>query len=225
MIVIAETELCVINDPDGFVNVRSGAGAGFTVVGKLEEADFFYADLEESQGWIKVTAMKWADGAEVVGYVDKSRVQSVRTLDMKQQGTLLKDVLSGQLRRSKAFNEGKLSRQESERYGEYRYSPALEILPLYFCRTKDVSVLQLFYSVLWADEGSADERPTFVIGECYICDSIFVIQQLELLSNIEQQNTIFTHIEWGLLNSENKDIDIFKIRLNKDKDRVLKLTP
>lgn len=223
--IMAEKELCVINDLDGFTNVRSGKGVGFAVVDKLTQEDFFYADLGESQEWIKVIAVKWSDGSEIEGYVHRSRIQPVRTLSAEQQGKLLKDILTEQLILTQAFIKDDSYRSELERYDDYRYSPVLEILPQYICKTKDAAILQLFYSVLWADSGSANEVPSYIIGECFICNSEFVIKQLELLSNIERQNLVFEHIEWGLLNSENKDVEIFKVLLNKEKNRVLKLTP
>jgi len=221
LIATAENELCIINDPDGFTNVRSGKGTNFSVVAILEKDDFFYADIKDGQDWIKIVALKWIDGIQVEGYIHKSRIQPVKTLNLKRQEKIIKDILAEQQRCAEAFtNEGQ-SVWVLSNHSEIKYSPVLEIFPQYFCKTKDTTLLQLFYSVMWADSGSANEVPSFTIGECFICDPQSVIYQIELLSNKEQQEFILDKIEWGLYNSDNRDKETFEKQLHNERERIM----
>ena len=63
--------LGVINDPDGYTNLRSGAGTGFEVVERILETDIFdYYPTSESNWW-SVTNIRTCSS----GYVHKSRIQ------------------------------------------------------------------------------------------------------------------------------------------------------
>lgn len=66
----------IINDSDGFTNVRLGSGTEFEVIDTLFNEDFFYFKLEENSDWAKVTVWK---GRQIEGFIHKSRIQEVKT--------------------------------------------------------------------------------------------------------------------------------------------------
>lgn len=229
---IAENRLAIINDPDGFTLVRIGQGKEFKVVDTLFKEDFFYFQLIDNSEWVKVTAWK---GRQIEGFLHKSRVQEVEKLDYKKQKELITKTLNIQriladnfqkAWKSKDTIEYRTSVRQLEFYSDTKYDPVLTILPNYFCSTSDVDVLQLFFSTMWADKGSANEIPSFSIGKCFICKPDLVIEQLTKINNIEQKKNIFDQIEWGLLNnfdldengkSENKIFTKLKIRLDNER--------
>ncbi|MEQ8241154.1 MAG: SH3 domain-containing protein [Cyclobacteriaceae bacterium] len=64
----------IINDPDGYTNVRKGEGTNFEVVGKIEESDQFLYYPNENSSWWKVKTTP-AYGRSIEGFVHKSRIQ------------------------------------------------------------------------------------------------------------------------------------------------------
>jgi len=229
--IFAENKLAIINDPDGFTNVRSGKGREFPIIDTIKKDEFFYCDLKTEDEWIKIIAMKWKNSKQVEGYIHRSRIQLVENLDNKKQKELIVQILNRKKVLADNFQADRDSityriREELELYSEIKYSPILEILPKYFCSTNDIEVLQLFFSTMWADRGSANEIPSFSIGECFVCKTDIIIEQLKKIKNAEQKELIFNNIEWGLLNyfkvdegekSDNKEFNRLKIRLENER--------
>lgn len=56
MALIAQNKLAVINDLNGFTNVRSGPNKDFSIVDTLHKDDFFYFNFEDNSEWAEVTA-------------------------------------------------------------------------------------------------------------------------------------------------------------------------
>jgi len=232
---LAENKLGIINDPDGFVNVRSGPGKDFKVVDTLFTDDFFYFNFPDNSDWAKVTAWK---GRQVEGFIHKSRIQTVLNLDLQKQKTLISKVLDRHRILADNFQNAwkakdslayRTTVRESEFYSDTKYDPILDILPNYFCSTNDIEVLQLFFATMWADKGSANEMPSFSIGDCFICNPDLVIEQLAKIKNSEQKKSIFDHIEWGLINhfgvaedtkSDNKEFNKLKALLDNERKKA-----
>ena len=233
--IFAENKLAIINDPDGFTNVRSGQGKEFSVIDTINKDDFFYCDPKIQDEWIKIIAMKWKGSKQVEGYIHRSRIQFIENLDYKKQKELFFQILNKQRILADSFRNAwknkdsiayKTTREEVELYSEVKYSPILDVLPKYFCSTNDTDILQLFLSTMWADQGSANEMPSFAIGKCFVCKTDIIIAQLKKIRNVEQKELIFDSIEWGFLNyfsvdgnekSNNKEFNKLKNRLETER--------
>ncbi|NLJ20831.1 MAG: hypothetical protein GX429_06910 [Bacteroidales bacterium] len=231
----AENKLAIINDPDGFTFVRSGQGKEFKVADTLFTEDFFYFQFIDNSDWAKVKAWK---GRQIEGFIHKSRIQEVEKLDYKKQKELITKTLDRHRVLAENFQSAWKSKdsiayrktvRELEFHSDTKYDPILTIIPKYFCSTNDIEILQLFFATMWADKGSANEMPSFSIGDCFICNPNLVIEQLTKIKNIEQKKNIFDHIEWGLLNhfdvdengkSENKEYDKLKAQLDKERKKA-----
>lgn len=231
----AENKLAIINDQDGFTFVRSGQGKDFNVVDTLFTDDFFYFQFVDNSEWAKVTAWK---GRQVEGFVHKSRIQEVEKLVSKKQKELITKTLDRHRILADNFQSAWKAKdslayrktvRELEFHSDTKYDPILTILPKYFCLTSDTKVLRLFFATMWADKGSANEMPSFSIGDCFICNPDLVIEQLTKIRNVEQKKSIFDHIEWGLLNhfyvdengkSDNKEFNKLKTRLDNERKKT-----
>ncbi|MDP9047487.1 MAG: hypothetical protein M3N14_05070 [Bacteroidota bacterium] len=89
---VAKAQLAVINDPDGFVNVRDGKSSNSKIVGKLYNNEAFLFDGEsENDQWINVffegknllnynSSANNAERVYVTGYIHKSRLISIESL-------------------------------------------------------------------------------------------------------------------------------------------------
>lgn len=221
--------LARIIDKDGYTNVRAGQGLSFDIVAKVTTDDFFYCETENENEWIKVKLLKWNSGDQVTGYIHKSRIQIIEELSNDKQKQIILTVLNRQKLLADKFVEShkKYNREfqkwnnktdsisyrkavsELEHYSESSYTPVLNLIPNVFCKTKDKGLIQTFMATIWSDKGSANESPSFAIGECFACDTNILTDQIRLLKNKEQRDLIINDIEWGLLNKfsvdENKD--------------------
>lgn len=233
----AENKLARIKDSDGYTNIRNGKGNEFPVIATLARDELFYCDQTNSD-WLKIIALKWQNGKQIEGYIHKSRVQLIETLDLKSKQELLKQILLKQKSLADSFQRAFKSKdslgynstlKELETHAENRYSPVLAILPKYFCETKDTALLQLFFATMWADNGSADEMPSMAIGDCFICQTDIVARQAGMIKNKEQRQSIYSDIEWGLVNhydvdesgkSKDKDFNRLKKRLDNERKRA-----
>jgi len=71
---LSAQKIGIINDPDGYTNIRSGQGMNYDIVGKINEADEFnYFPDSESNWWAVETIPRI--GTPLKGYVHKSRIQ------------------------------------------------------------------------------------------------------------------------------------------------------
>lgn len=226
---LAESKLAIINEPDGYVSVRSGSDNSFQVIDTLFACDLFFVRIDELLDWACVTEL---NGKQVEGYILKSKIQEVEKLETNFKKVLIAKTLERHRELATEFHFAlklkdslALSKVfwELEIDNDAKYDPILSILPKYFCLTKDTTILQLFISTILADKGSANEMPSFTIGECFICKPDMLVEQINQISDQAQRETIFDSIEWGLRNyfdanekgeSENKEFKRLMILLN-----------
>ena len=208
----AQNKVAIINDPDGYVNVHSGPGKNFPIISKINKDEFFYCNITKAGKWVKISEMN--EDKEIEGYVFRDRIRLAENLDNSQKKKLLtlillqQQTLADNFQRAWESNDSlayQTSRDKLERYGDLKYSPVLEIFPDYFCSIADTNILKLFFSTLWADRGTANETPSFALGDCYICKPNIVLEQLLKIENKKQKELLFDDIEWGLLNYFNVD--------------------
>ncbi|MEZ7902128.1 MAG: SH3 domain-containing protein [Flavobacteriales bacterium] len=210
-VAFSQADIAIIKDPDGYINIRKGQGINFQIIDTLFENDFFECDFFENSNWVKVTTWK---GRNIEGFVHKSRIQLVEELSTKKQKELIKPVLIQQKYLANEFQKAwrlkdnkkyAVSRKKREIYSENKYDAILMILPNYLCSTNDTSTIKLFFEVLWTDKGSANEMPSFILGEYFVCNQQPIIDILSAEKNIDKKNLILGHIEWGLINLYDAD--------------------
>lgn len=205
--VAAANGLARIKDPDGFTNVHDSADRQSKIVGVLYTEDFFRCRPSDGDWWL-ITALKNdSTGRRLTGYVHKSRIQWIDSLDRETRRLLLTGIFTKHRDLATQFHIAhsaadkaayKTSRVALEAYHEQFYGPAISTLPLYFCQTGDTSLLQLFFSAMIADAGSADEMPSFAIASCYICRPDMVLRQVKLITNPQDRERLYSEIDWGL---------------------------
>ena len=241
----AQGKLAIINDSDGYVNIRKGKGTNYEVITTINKDEFFYCDTTTIKDeWIKILTMrwqmapKWEDIKRIEGYVHRSRIQIIENLSYKKQKELIVEILNKQKQLAENIHtawEAKDSLalvkigEERSFHNDYKYDLILEFLPTYFCSTQDTAIIQLFYETMWEDSGSANEMPSFTIGKCYVCYPDLVISQINYLEDKEEKEFIFNKIELGLLNyfgieedekSDNEEYNNLKTKLNNERKKL-----
>lgn len=220
----AEEKLARINDADGYTNIRAGEGVNFEILDVVVDDEFFICE-ESGRQWLKIRALKNTGCCSFVeGYMHKSRVQFIEKLPDSTQKQLLLEIFNKQKQLTEEYlglydtyrlNEGWQNSKDSLQFidlqkksgnhSEYKYQPVLymDILSSYFCRTKDVDVLAVFYETLWADRGSASENPGFAVGACYICHPELTLEPVRTLPG-RKKELVLGHIVHGLYNVWNE---------------------
>lgn len=229
-------KFAIISDVDGYTNIRSEENKNARIIAILEKGEFFRClGYKDGKEWQKVSIYKWQKGC-IVGYIHGSRVQLVEKLGLIEQKKIIRGVLE---KHNKVVQRGyeidfsnsknnrqeiENNRQESEEFNDNQYSPALSILPNYFCQTQDKELLLQFFETLLYSTASCSEEPSNAIGECYICQPEIVLSELSKYKSKEEKEIIFNNIEFGFLNMVKKEDENFKeleAKLNKMKGKCL----
>jgi hypothetical protein len=236
---LGSERLARVIDKDGFTNVRAGQGLSFDIVDTVTTDEFFYCETVDNSDWFKVRLLKWHSGDQITGYIHKSRIEIIEELSIEEQKRIILNVLNRQKlladkfveshkkynKESKKWNNSadsilyRTTVGELELYSETAYSAILQLLPKTFCSTRDKLIMASFFATIWSDKGSANEGPSFAIGECFACDTKLLSDQIRQLKNKEQKKLIIADIEWGLLNKfsvdenkESSDPDFLKLK-------------
>ena len=105
----------IINDKDGFVNVRKDKNINSPVVGKLNNDDIFGYDPHDNSDWIEIYAqhLENENGQSIDGYIHKSRIFPLSNLKSLKNIKSFKDscvAINDSLKvtiKSKLFNPKK----------------------------------------------------------------------------------------------------------------------
>lgn len=209
----ADMKIARIEDKDNYTNVRSGRGTSFEILCTVDSNDLFYCEVADSFGWYRVLTNKWdyKNRTQLYGYMHKSRVRFIEQLPVAVQKNILVNVLNEEKRLGEIQNaawekynwEDSIYRKayrNAEFHSDFKYEPMLNVLPKYFCETKDEQILQLFFEVIWVNKGSASEIPAFALGDCFACEPGIMTRLIAAIENKELKELIIDDIDWGLLN-------------------------
>ena len=87
ILTLAQDDVAIIIDKDGFTNVREGKSTNSPIVGRINKGEFFTFKGTGEHWWeINKTFDKDSGWVEVTGFVHKSRIQSIHTLTNKEIG-------------------------------------------------------------------------------------------------------------------------------------------
>jgi len=101
--------------------------------------------------------------------------------------SFLKDVGNIELRRS------------VEEYSENFYGPKLSEAKSLVCKKKDRVILKAFMNVLVSTRNSANEYPSWVLGEMFLCQSELVVSEFKKFDQFEEE-ILYGKLEFGFLN-------------------------
>ena len=65
----------IIDDPDGWVNVRKAATTRSEVVARIDSGDMVWLSEEAANDWVKVVYLKGKEKVETVGFIHGSRIK------------------------------------------------------------------------------------------------------------------------------------------------------
>ena len=188
-------ELAKINDPDGFVNIRSDKCNSCDVIDKLNIGDLFICQPSKEDWWL-VQKSNYKQG-----YVHKSRITLIKDcsdIEINHAIFLGSDTLVKLVNRlinasSKGFNETYISiRKDAEDYETSIYNPLLIFISQQFCKNRNPELINKFISTLVTDKGSANESLPRTLAKCYICAPDLVIKYINKYQTDDRKFLIST---------------------------------
>ena len=208
----SDMKIARIEDEDNYTNIRAGRGTDFEILGTVDTNDLFYCEVSDSSGWYRVLTYKWDNNNnQIIGFMHKSRVRIIEQLPTAVQKNIMVKVLCEEKRLGEIQNTAwekynwedstyRKAYRDAQFHSDCRYEPILEVLPVYFCKTKDKQIIQLFFEVIWTNKGSASEVPDFAVGDCFVCEPEIIAQLVTTIENKELKELIIENIDWGLIN-------------------------
>ncbi len=195
--------VAVINDPDGFVFVRSGPGKENPVIDTIAENTFFFCAGDTSKFWIYI--QNPVDGK--TGYMHRSRITFFYQLNSTKQHKLILNafteivVVTNAYYRSKEAYDSKEKRALNKKRGEVyeaKYAPACIAFGEHFSMHPDSVLLVAFFKTLNPLSGSADEGIPSTCASCWLSHPAFVENIVCHWKNEHERLTIISSVETGI---------------------------
>ena len=223
---LAQSELAKINDPDGYTNIRIDKGFNCEIIDKFYKGDLFNCTPSSDDWWL---VQKYN---RKEGYIHKSRVIFIKTLsdtEIKKVIILGLDTLN---KKRTEFNAIDYNSEQGlyqirikalEDFEMNIYNSLLNFISQQFCKHEDYDLLNKFLSTLIINQRSANESPSWTLGECYICYPDLVIQQIDKFQ-VNERKLLIMKVLLGFENvTFQEESKIKNYKLLKDKlDNLVK---
>ncbi|WP_421754165.1 hypothetical protein [Croceimicrobium sp.] len=228
---LAQKGPAVLIDSLNFIEVRNGPGMQFHSIDTLYKDANFYYQLEDESVWACLSPWK---GSQMEGFIPRSSIQDLSALDRDSLKGLILEVLDRQRVLADSLNltlngsdslNSELITEVLNQHTDTKFNPILQLIPDYFCTSKDLQLIDKLIATIWVNLESVNEEPLYSLGACFICQPELLMKSLDKITNTEQKETILKQIEWALLNhfemdesgsSNNPNFKTIMDRLNAD---------
>lgn len=212
IVTLAQDNVAVIVDKDGFTNVRESKSTNSAIVGQIKKGEFFRFKAT-TDGWFEIHKTFSEDGTieNLTGFVHKSRVRAINTLPDKEKRELIKQTFEKELDIIKTENW-----DERKKHHEPKFDVILNIAADYITKTKDKELLKTFIETVKLDTGSADEMPSWTLGSIFIKQPDWTIEQIR---NVGLTQDLIDRLDFGFENVVTKADNYSEL---KDKIKLLK---
>jgi hypothetical protein len=175
IVALAQDNVAIILDKDGFTNVREGGSTKSAIVGQIKIGEFF-TFVKTADDWWEISKNYDENGNSInlTGYVHKSRIQPLFGLPENAKRKLIKDTFDKELELIKTKNW-----DERAKHHEPRFDMLLHVAADYITKTKDQELLRIFIETVKLDSGSADESPSWTLGFIFIKQPEWTIEQMK----------------------------------------------
>ena len=203
-----ERKTGIINDPDGYTNIRAGKGANFEIVNKILENELFVYYDSTDQNWLNVAITKCRCDEpnriynDITGYVHRSRILNIDKLTRERQKQLLLAIFKEEKRlyqrvintKDRTTKEYRSISGEMNVFHDYQFDAVLGLFDTYMCQFKDRELLEEYLKLLEIETGSADEMPSYSLGTIFQCHPEWMFESMKNYLNL------MNLLEWGIVN-------------------------
>lgn len=198
----------IINDADGYTNIRAGKGSNFEIVGKILENELFVYYDSSDQNWLKVAITKCRCDEpnriynRITGFVHRSRILNTDKLTQERQKQLLLVIFKEEKRlyqrvinaKDRTTKEYRSISGEMSVFHDYQFDAVLGLFDKYMCKFKDRELLEEFLNLLEVETGSADELPSYSLGTIFQCHPDWMFESMK------KHLDLLNLLEWGIVN-------------------------
>lgn len=199
----------IINDSDGYVNIRTGKGANFGILDLLYPNEIFHYADSTGESWITIRTTKCNCNdphgfySQVIGFVHRNNIEELDKLNVSVRKALFSEIFSTELHFYKQMinssNQTSRDNDTTSRkrivFHDSQFNGSLNAFTNYLCEFKDEELASQFVELLEEEIGSADESPTFALGRLFVCEPDWTFNQ------IINHMTLMDNLEWGILNA------------------------
>ena len=183
-------EVGVINDPDGYTNVRKEKSTSSPVVSKIFKGEVFSYQPVKGDKWYSVIIKGQS------GYVHSSRIVNVLSLPNARK------VLLEIFRKENQLLQLQTERTKNEHseFFENVYCAVLESAGEFIAKNQDDELYKLMVENMLLNKGSASETPSFALGYVFIADPQWASGILKIFRDEE----LLRSVDWGIQNMESQ---------------------
>jgi len=172
---LAQDNVAIIVDKDGFTNIRESKSTNSTIVGQINTGEFFTFKKTTDDWWkIDKTFDNDSGWVKITGFVHKSRIQPIDALTDKEKRKLIKEIFDKELEIIKTENW-----DERKKHHEPKFDIILNVASDYITKTKDKELLRTLIETIKLDTGSADEMPSWTLGAIFIKQPDWTIEEMK----------------------------------------------
>jgi|GEM_PF-2557111 len=189
--------LAIINDADGYTNIRKGKSTHTEIVGTIDTGELFYC-YPSTDSWLRVESLKQrADDTYPYGYISKNKIQVIDSLSNAQQKNIINNIFTLE---AALYRKSNTQNIKWTGYHDSHFDVILKFYDKYFCKTVDSASLKVLFRVMCLENGSADEAPMWVAARCYVCQPAIVLDLVKDFKLKKDKELLYNAIEWGLQN-------------------------
>ena len=183
-------EVGVINDPDGYTNVRKEKSTSSPIVSKIFKGEVFSYQPVKGDKWYSVIIKGQS------GYVHSSRIVNVLSLPNARE------VLLEIFRKENQLLQLQTERTKNEHseFFENVYCAVLESAGEFIAKNQDDELYKLMVENMLLNKGSASETPSFALGYVFIADPQWASGILKIFRDEE----LLRSVDWGIQNMESQ---------------------
>ena len=201
-----EPKTGVINDPDGYTNIRAGKGTSTEIIDTIFDYEVFEYTAQPNEQWLEVTVIKCACenhtnsySRTVKGYVHRSKISNLSAMSNSLMKEKLTKLFNHELElynssaslTDRQSNDFKVASNRWAVFHEMMFAQVLSNFSDYICSTKDEQLFNLYNKIITTETGSADEAPSFAIGRVFKCQPDWTLER------IPTSHDYFNLLEWG----------------------------
>lgn len=197
----------IINDPDGYTNIRDGKGVSFEIVGKIYTNELFTYWDSADKNWLKVGTTRGVieDGQRkyknVEGFIHRSRISNIEELATQEKRQLYSYIFETERSnytkliesKDKTSLEYKQIALASTIFHDYQFDYSFRSFKEFICSSKDRKLFEQFLGILELEAGSADEAPLFALGSIFKCQPEWVFESMKIHLGL------MSKLEWGIV--------------------------
>ncbi|RLD56353.1 MAG: hypothetical protein DRJ01_15360 [Bacteroidetes bacterium] len=204
--------LAVINDKDGYTNVRENPDLSSKIIFQIKTNFIFKITANSKSSWKEIEQFGLKNRT---GFIHESRIKNLGSLSNNEMRELSKLILDStiilmndlhSLNQEGMYDTTKHRdlHKEFSVYYHFQMYPALKLVSKYYCNTQDRKFLNYYLDFLVETKGTAWEATSFAIGEIFGCDSENVIKEIYKRSNFEKE-ILKNDLEWGIQGEPNEN--------------------